>query len=274
MPPDAFTYLPIICDFFNFKGHACIVQDLCGNNLLSVLAQNEYKGLSLAVIQNVAGDLLRALSIIHSIGIIHADLKPENVVQNNPLSGHVKLIDFGNCQSVGAYAPGYFQSRYYRAPEILLRLPFDTKIDIWALGCLLCELYLALPILPAQSEAHLASLIELTIGPFPPNMVDQSPLKETYFNSDYTVKPNEVLWAEIPEQEFSQFEPYFFSPQLFDIIHNYPINRRFSEERIELENEHRRIFYSFVKEMLTIDPQDRCTAEQALEHPFMKLKLS
>ena len=247
---------------------------MCGDNLFSVLQKKDFVGLPLSVIQNIAGDLLRALSAIHAIGVVHADIKPENVVQNNPFSGHVKLIDFGNCLVLGTYEPGYFESRYYRAPEIVLRLPFDTKIDIWALGCLLCEMMLGLPILPGQSEAHLVSIIEQTIGPFPPNMVDMSIMKEKYFNDDYTVKPNEVLCAENPEQDFSDFEPYFISRQLYDIIHNYPVDPHFSEERVELEYEHRKVFHSFVKEMLTIDPTDRCTAEQALSHPFMKLKLS
>ena len=42
--------------------------------------------------------------------------------------------------------------RYYRAPEILLGLPFCESIDIWSLGCVIAELFLGWPLYPGSSE--------------------------------------------------------------------------------------------------------------------------
>ena len=66
--------------------------------------------------------------------VIHCDLKPENILLVNPKRSKIKLIDFGSSCKLGEGMYLYIQSRYYRSPEILLNLPYDTKIDMWSLG--------------------------------------------------------------------------------------------------------------------------------------------
>ena len=242
--------------------------------MLDVLQSNRYVGFRLQVIQVIMKDMLNALNAIHRLGIVHCDVKPENIVQLDGISSHVKLIDFGNCLTLGSYEPGYMQTRFYRAPEVVLRLPFDTKADIWSLGCVICELFLGLPILPGMSEVHLVSLIEQTIGPFPPDMIEMSPQKDIYFNPDGTVKPADVLCRENPDYDFSSFEPYFACQGLPNILNSLSFNLNFTEEMIEIETERRRKFISLIQQMLTIDPDDRITAEEALKHPFFNEKFS
>ena len=69
-----------------------------------------------------------------TILVIHCDLKPENILLVNPKRSKIKLIDFGSSCKLGEGMYLYIQSRYYRSPEILLNLPYDTKIDMWSLG--------------------------------------------------------------------------------------------------------------------------------------------
>ena len=65
----------------------------------------------------------------------------------------VKLIDFGSASPVEkAIQSTYLQSRYYRAIEILLGLPFNESIDMWSLGCVMAELFLGWPLYPGSSE--------------------------------------------------------------------------------------------------------------------------
>jgi dual specificity protein kinase YAK1 len=64
----------------------------------------------------------------------------------------LKVIDFGSACFEGHYVFHYIQSRYYRSPEVLLGLPYDSAIDMWSLGCIAAELFLGIPIFPGNSE--------------------------------------------------------------------------------------------------------------------------
>lgn len=89
------------------------------------------------------------------MGLIHADLKPENIMLVDPTRQpyRVKVIDFGSASHVSkAVCNTYLQSRYYRAPEIILGLPFCEAIDMWSLGCVVAELFLGWPLYPGSSE--------------------------------------------------------------------------------------------------------------------------
>jgi serine/threonine protein kinase len=67
--------------------------------------------------------------------IIHCDLKPENILLRNSKKSAIKVIDFGSACFANQKTYTYIQSRFYRAPEILLNLPYSCSIDMWSLGC-------------------------------------------------------------------------------------------------------------------------------------------
>ena len=93
--------------------------------------------------------------MLQQLGLIHADLKPENIMLVDPARQpyRVKVIDFGSASHVSkAVCNTYLQSRYYRAPEIILGLPFSEAIDMWSLGCVIAELFLGWPLYPGSSE--------------------------------------------------------------------------------------------------------------------------
>ena len=52
----------------------------------------------------------------------------------------MKVIDLGSSCFISDHLSSYVQSRSYRAPEVILGLPYDQKIDIWSFGCILAEL--------------------------------------------------------------------------------------------------------------------------------------
>lgn len=83
---------------------------------------------------------MEALEFLHGLGLIHCDLKPENILVKSYSRSEVKMIDLGSSCFETDHLCSYVQSRSYHAPEVLLGLPYDKKIDVWSLGCILAEL--------------------------------------------------------------------------------------------------------------------------------------
>lgn len=89
------------------------------------------------------------------LGILHRDLKPDNIMVNeNPLS--IKIIDFGTCKDLSVESgphTSYVSTRWYRAPECVLRSHhYQFNSDIFAAGCVMGEMYLGHPLFPGTSE--------------------------------------------------------------------------------------------------------------------------
>ena len=85
----------------------------------------------------------------------------------------IKLIDFGSACFEGRTSHTYIQSRFYRSPEVLLGLPYDSGIDMWSVGCVAAELFLGLPILPGVHEHDQLCRITEMIAPMPDWMLEQ-----------------------------------------------------------------------------------------------------
>lgn len=97
--------------------------------------------------------LFRSLAYIHSLGICHRDIKPQNLLLD-PETGVLKLCDFGSAKLLIKGEPNvsYICSRYYRAPELIFgATDYTTMIDVWSAGCVLAELLLGQPIFPGDS---------------------------------------------------------------------------------------------------------------------------
>ena len=67
--------------------------------------------------------------------------KPENILISSLTTCKVKVIDYGNAYLHHDQRCSYVQSRAYRAPEVVLGLPYSPKVDMWSLGCILMELF-------------------------------------------------------------------------------------------------------------------------------------
>jgi len=83
-----------------------------------------------------------------------------------PNKSGIKIIDFGSSTFIDERVYTYIQSRFYRAPEIMLGIPYTCGIDMWSFGCIMAELYIGYPIFPGESENdQMSRIIEMINTP-------------------------------------------------------------------------------------------------------------
>lgn len=177
---------------FHFRGHMCIVTEVLSLNLFTLLEISSYKGFALNLIKQFSVQILKGLDYIHKQNIIHCDIKPENIMiklpphsnlseQENLLSFTIKIIDFGSSCFKNEISYSYIQSRYYRAPEVVLGAKYAEKIDIWSFGCVISELFTGTPLLAGKNELEQIGLILELFGAPNSNLIQN--YRKTLLNS-------------------------------------------------------------------------------------------
>ncbi|XP_022613902.1 serine/threonine-protein kinase MAK-like [Seriola dumerili] len=122
-------------------------------NLYQLMKEREDKMFSENEIRNILFQILSGLAFVHKHGYFHRDMKPENLLCMGPEL--VKIADFGLAREIRSQPPytDYVSTRWYRAPEVLLKSSsYSSPIDIWAVGCIMAELYTLRPLFPGNSE--------------------------------------------------------------------------------------------------------------------------
>lgn len=197
--------------------------------------------------------LFRALAYIHSQGICHRDIKPQNLLLD-PTTGILKLCDFGSAKILVENEPNvsYICSRYYRAPELIFGATnYTTKIgmshvvhlgkcfcfmdadthpltDVWSTGCVMAELMLGQPLFPGESGIdQLVEIIKI-LG---------TPTREQI----RTMNPNYM------EHKFPQIKPHPFNK----------VFRKADANALDL-----------IARLLEYTPTERLAAVDAMVHPF------
>ncbi|KAI7289350.1 Protein kinase, partial [Hortaea werneckii] len=174
--------------------------------------------------------LFRSLAYIHSQGICHRDIKPQNLLLD-PQSGILKLCDFGSAKILIEGEPNvsYICSRYYRAPELIFGATnYTTKIDVWSTGCVMAELMLGQPLFPGESGIDQLVEIIKVLG---------TPTRDQI----RTMNPNYM------EHKFPQIKPHPFSK----------VFRKADANAIDL-----------ISRLLEYTPTQRLSAIDAMVHPF------
>ncbi|XP_026092935.1 homeodomain-interacting protein kinase 1-like isoform X4 [Carassius auratus] len=262
---------------FQHKNHTCLVFEMLEQNLYDFLKHSKFSPLLLKCIRPVLQQVATALMKLKSLGLIHADLKPENIMLVDPIRQpyKVKVIDFGSASHVSkAVCSTYLQSRYYRAPEIILGLPFCEAIDMWSLGCVIAELFLGWPLYPGASEYDQIRYISQTQG-LPAEYLLSAGTKSSRFfhrgpDSSYP------LWRlKTPAEHEAEFgikskeaRKYIFNC-LDDMMQVNMTNLEGTD--ILAEKADRREFIDLLKKMLTLDADKRITPTKTLNHPFVTM---
>jgi len=180
-PEDAFNIIRIK-DHVIFRKHLILAFELFSINLYEFIKNNNFQGVSLGLIRRFAIQILQSLKFLREQQIIHCDLKPENILLKSPDKSGIKVIDFGSSCFSDQRIYTYIQSRFYRAPEIILGIPYTTGIDMWSFGCILIELYTGIPIFPGENEMEELALIMEVLGLPPAHILAQSTRKKIFFD--------------------------------------------------------------------------------------------
>jgi serine/threonine protein kinase len=179
--PNIVGFHGLVCD--EHSKHAFLVLELCAKTLDVVIdaAATPRRGVGIGRHKTltIACDIAAGLVHCHELGIMHRDLKPQNVLLS--ADGRAKLCDFGMASAVAFERPLTPQmiTLWYRAPEVLLGSEqYGTAVDVWTLGCIVFEMcWLCAPFI-AQEEMKMLELVFDAFGV--PSMVHDTPVRFEY----------------------------------------------------------------------------------------------
>ena len=201
------------------------------SRILSVNFQSR-KQLDPFIAKLYAYQMMLSLKYLHSKGIAHRDIKPQNILVE-PKTNKIKVCDFGSAKKLiqGQKSISYICSRFYRAPELIFgATDYTNQIDVWSMGCVISELVLGRPMFPgATTSDQLVEIIRILGTPTKDDICSMNP---------------------------------HFKDHKFPDVKPIPFEKLFKNRIIP---EH---FLDLLSKLLVYNPQIRLTPEKALEHAY------
>ncbi|XP_053181580.1 homeodomain-interacting protein kinase 1-like [Scomber japonicus] len=255
--------------FFLHEQLICLRFELLDMSLFDYMEQRDFLPMDMNQVRPVLHQLTTALLHLETLKLIHADLKPDNVmvVDCRQETLKVKIIDFGLARHAADVIPGSCtQSLLYRAPEVMLGLDYAEQIDMWSLGLITMDITLGFQLFPGSHHYDMLKFIVDTLGPIPDYLVNWGQYSTQFFNIVGTF--NEQTWELKTPEEFASITGHQFVDnrdfelQSLDVLEEM---MTFTDEaaRIQMRN-----LLDLVKQMLHVDKNERIIPKKVLQHPF------
>eukprot|EP00927_Polykrikos_kofoidii_P021728 TRINITY_DN20488_c0_g1_i1.p1 TRINITY_DN20488_c0_g1~~TRINITY_DN20488_c0_g1_i1.p1 ORF type:complete len:406 (+),score=77.96 TRINITY_DN20488_c0_g1_i1:219-1436(+) len=258
--------------FLHSDLHFCLVFEKLDISFRDLLKRNGGNGLLLRDIVAVARQFLKCLAFIHSIGIVHTDLKCRNLMLRDgscdvmpfpratkpdttvrsPCRCEIRVIDFGGACFQHEVHDGRIGTRQYRAPEVVLGLNWNEKSDLWSAGCILAMLYTgSRPFQVHEDMEHLALIERVTGLTIPPVMVRVARVEGSLPDDVNFDDEGRLVWPGDADEE--AIEHVSDTVQLREQV--LPHHNAFSE---------------LLSGLFEIDPAKRLSAVKALRTPLLR----
>lgn len=249
-------------DSFEYRNHLCLVFEPMDMNLRDLTKKyGRGIGLHINAVKVYAAQMFIALLHLQNCGVLHADIKPDNILVNESRTT-IKICDFGSAMFSGdnEITP-YLVSRFYRSPEVILGLPYDHPMDMWSIGCVIYELFTGQILFKGRTNNEMLKLMMDIKGPFPKKMVKKAEFAFKHFDlNDATMS---------------------FSLEEEDLVTKQPIRRNISNpvkklgfsKLLSTHSDNKKKVAQLVdllERIFALEPEKRITPLQALTHPFIK----
>jgi len=258
---------------FTFKQHLCLVFEPLAMNLRDVVKKyGSGVGLHVKAVRSYSQQLFLALKLLRKCHILHADIKPDNILVNESKSV-LKLCDFGSGSDIkDAEITPYLVSRFYRAPEIILGCPYDYGIDLWSVATSIFELATGKIMLSGRTNNHMLKLCQDYKGKFPNKMIRRGlpEIRQLHFdqNNDFLyVKKDKLTGQDTIQTITNVIKTKDLKTQL--------VPTASSNEKVTPELQRKMIqLCELIDKCTALDPSKRASINDCLAHPFIVEKIT
>ncbi|XP_055388623.1 serine/threonine-protein kinase PRP4 homolog [Condylostylus longicornis] len=260
---------------FEFRGHICLVFEWLWGNLRVALKKygGTGRGLNPQAVYSYSKQLFIGLRHLKKNGVLHADLKPDNILINEKFAV-LKICDLGSAFDVSENeVTSYLVSRFYRAPEIILGCRYDPAIDVWSAACTIYEIATGDVLFPGRSNNDMLKLFMDAKGRLPSKLVRAGQLSEKHFDSN-----QDFLWIDqdsyTKQDIVRRLADYRQTKNVTDLLlAKHPQCSGSSQKSQTLRNKVRQLG-DFLDKCLVLDPAKRLTPDEALRHPYLAQPLA
>ncbi|KAF2432806.1 kinase-like protein, partial [Tothia fuscella] len=258
---------------FMHKNHLCMVFENLDLNLRSVIKTfGRSVGLPLNVVRSYAIQMFKALTLLKKCNILHADIKPDNILADKA-GNKVKVADLGSASDIqeGGITP-YLVSRFYRAPEIMLGILPDYAIDMWSVACTLFELFTDQILFKGNSNNHMLKVIMECRGRITKKVLRRgaAEYKGMYFDMHldtfYSIEKDAVT-GRVNVREIVMSSSPVVGKDIKSRITAAARKHKITGPTVLKEVDQLR---DLLEKCLKLDPEERLTPVQALQHPFIQ----